>query len=82
MSKIVTGEMGIQFILGFLIGKFIGALVSTMPFIGLYFEDSTLGDLLLTEFVNQLLSFNAYHYALAIIAGLILAIWKSNDLFE
>ncbi len=82
MSKIVNVEMGIQFLLGFLIGKIIGTIVSAMPFVTLYFEDSSLGDLLLEELVNQLLSFNAYHYALAIIAGLILVIWKSNDIFD
>jgi hypothetical protein len=82
MSKIVTGEMVIQFLLGFLVGKIIGTIVSTMPFVGLYLEDSSLGDLLWVEFTTQLLSFNAYHYALAIIVGLILVIWKSNDLFE
>ena len=53
-----------------------------MPFVGLYLEDSSLGDLLWMEFTSQLLSFNAYHYALAIIVGVILVIWKSNDLFE
>lgn len=82
MSKMITGEMVIQFLLGFLIGKFIGALVSTWPFITLYFEDATLGDLIWPEFMTHLLSFNAYHYALAIIGGLILVIWKSNDLFD
>ena len=46
MAKIVTGEMVIQFLLGFLVGKIIGTLVSTMPFVSLYFEDSSLGDLL------------------------------------
>lgn len=82
MSKIVNGEMVIQFLLGFLVGKFVGASVSAMPFISLYFEDATLGDLLFSEFGAQLLAFNAYHYALAIIGGLILAIWKSRGLFE
>ena len=82
MSKVFNVEMGIQFLLGFLIGKFIGAVVSAMPFVNLFFEDSSLGDLLLEEFIAQLLSFNAYHYALAIIAGLILVIWKSNDIFD
>jgi len=42
----------------------------------------SLADLLVSEFIAQLLSFNGYHYALAIIGGLILAIWKSQDLFE
>ena len=82
MAKIVTGEMVIQFLLGFLVGKIIGTLVSIMPFVNLYFEDSSLGDLLWIEFTTQLISFNAYHYSLAIIVGLILVIWKSNDLFE
>lgn len=82
MSKVLNVEMGIQFLLGFLIGKILGTIVSAMPFVTLYFEDSSLGDLLLDEFLNQLLSFNAYHYALAIIAGLILVIWKSNDIFD
>jgi len=47
-----------------------------------FFEDMSLADLLVSEFIAQLLSFNGYHYALAIIGGLILAIWKSQDLFE
>lgn len=82
MSKLLTGETVIEFLLGFLIGKLLGALVSTMPFLSLYFEDSSMGDLLVAEFTTQLLSFNAYHYALAIIGGLILVIWRSSELFE
>lgn len=82
MSKVFNVEMGIQFLLGCLIGKIIGAIVSAMPFVSLYFEDSSLGDLLVEELLATLLSFNAYHYALAIIAGLILVIWKSNDIFD
>ena len=82
MSRIVTGEMGIQFVLGFLMGKFVGTIVSTVPFLSLYFEDTSLGDLILSELMTQLLSFNWYHYALAVICGLILVIWKSDTLFE
>jgi hypothetical protein len=74
--------MGVFFILGFLVGKTVGTLVSSVPFIGLFFEDMSLGDLLVSEFFAQLLSFNGYHYALAIICGLIFAIWKTKDLFE
>ena len=82
MSKLVTGERVIQFLIGFLVGKLIGSIVSTMPFIGLYFEDASLGDLMVSEFMTHLLSFNAYHYALAIIGGLIFVVWRSNDLFD
>ena len=52
------------------------------PFLDCFFEDMSLADLLVSEFIAQLLSFNGYYYALAIISGLILAIWKSQDLFE
>ncbi len=78
----MTREMGVFFILRFLAGKIVGALVSSFPFVGLFFEDMSLADLLVSEFFAQLLSFNGYLYALAIIGGLILAIWKSQDLFE
>jgi hypothetical protein len=79
---LVTGERGVQFIFGFLLGKVIGALVSTFPLIGLYLEDANIRGLVMDEFVNYLLEFNVYHYALAIICGLIIVIWKSDDLFE
>jgi len=82
MSKLLTREMDVFFILGFLVGKIVGALVSSFPYLGLFFEDMSLADRLVSEFIAQLLSFNGYHYALAIIGGLLLAIRKSQDLFE
>ena len=48
----------------------------------MFFKDMSMADSLVSEFIGQLLSFNGYNYALAIIGGLILAIWKSQDLFE
>jgi len=78
----MTVERGVQFIFGFLVGKLIGALVSTYPLIGLYLEDSNIQDLVMDEFLNYLLAFNGYHYILAIISGLIIVIWKSDDLFD
>jgi len=82
MSGLLTQEMGVFNILGFPIGKIVGAPVSSFPYLGLFLEDMSLGDHLVSEFFAQLLSFNGYHYAIAIIGGLILAIWKSLDLFE
>ena len=81
MAQYITRGMIIQFLLGFLIGKFIGAIVSTTPYFYMLF-DSALSGLFFSEFTANILAFNGYHYALAIIGGLILAIWKSNDLFE
>ena len=81
MAQYLTKDMIVQFLLGFILGKLIGAIVSTMPFFDLIF-DSSVSDIFWTEFVNNILAFNGYHYALAIIGGLILAIWKSNDIFE
>ena len=81
MAQIITRGMIVQFLLGFIIGKLIGAIVSTMPFFDLIF-DSSVSDIFWSEFLNNILSFNGYHYALAFISVLILVIWKSNDLFE
>ncbi len=81
MAQYVTRGMIVQFLLGFIIGKLIGAIVSTMPYFYMIF-DSSLSDIFYSEFSANILAFNGYHYALAIIGGLILAIWKSNDLFQ
>ncbi len=77
-----TMERGVQFVLGFLAGKILGALVSTYPLLGLFFEDSTLFGFVLGEFLRYLLAFNSYHFILALIGGLILVVWKSDDLFD
>lgn len=82
MSKLMTIERGVQFVVGFLVGKIIGASVSTFPLFGLYLEDSSIRDIVMEEFVLSLLEFNGYHYVLAIIGGLILVTWKSDDLFD
>ncbi|TRO51755.1 hypothetical protein E2P71_08705 [Candidatus Bathyarchaeota archaeon] len=58
--------MIVQFLLGFIIGKLFGAIVSTMPFFDLMF-DSSVSDIFWSEFMSNLLAFNGYHYALAII---------------
>lgn len=81
MSKILTKETIIEFLLGFLIGKLFGTIVSTWPYFELIF-DTSLSDVFYYEFVANLLSFNGYHYALAMIGGLILVIWRSNELFD
>ena len=81
MAQLLTREMKAQFLLGFIVGKLIGAIVSTMPFFDLIF-DPDVSDIFYSELFSNILAFNGYHYALAIIGGLILAIWKSNDLFE
>lgn len=81
MARFVSGEMIVRFLLGFVVGKLIGAVVSTVPFFDLLF-DSSLSDVFYSEFMANLLAFNGYHYVLAIIGGLILAIWKSNEFFE
>ena len=82
MSKLMTIDRGVQFVAGFLVGKIIGAIVSTFPLFGLYLEDSSIRDIVMEEFVLSLLEFNGYHYVLAIIGGLILVTWKSDDLFD
>ncbi len=48
----------------------------------LYLEDATIGNIVMEEFVLSLMEFNTYHYVLAIIGGLILVTWKSDDLFD
>lgn len=78
----MTIDRGVQFVVGFLVGKMIGALVSTFPLFGLYLEDSSIRDIVMEEFVLSLLEFNGYHYVLAVIGGLILVTWKSDDLFD
>ena len=77
-----TMERVVQFILGFLVGKVVGAIVSSYPLLGLYIEDSNLIGLVFEEFIGYLLAFNAYHYVLALLGGLILVVWKSDDLFD
>ena len=71
----------IEFLLGFIIGKLIGSVVSSMPYFE-FISDPALSDVFYVEFVNNILSFNGYHYALAIIGGLILVIWRSDELFD
>ena len=70
------------FLGGFLVGKIVGSLVSMLPVWGFLLEDPSIADMLLEEFVYQLLSFNLYHYALAVIGGLILAIWTEGRRLE
>ncbi len=74
MAEYFTRRHLIAFLGGFLAGKVLGALVSLLPVWGLMVEDPSLSGLILEEFVAQLLAFNLYHYALAVIGGLILAI--------
>ena len=81
MSKILTREAVIEFLLGFLIGKLFGTIVSSWPYFE-YLSDPSFSDVFYYEFVANLLSFNGYHYALAVIGGLIMVIWRSNDLFD
>jgi len=82
MAEYVTRRHVVAFLGGFLIGKVIGALVSLLPVWGLIVEDPSLGGLVLEEFFVQLLSFNVYHYALAVICGLILAILVETKRLE
>jgi len=70
------------FLGGFLVGKIVGALVSMLPIWGFFLEDPSLADMLFEEFVYQLLAFNLYHYALAVIGGLILAILTEGRRLE
>ncbi len=53
-----------------------------LPIWGFLPEDPSIPDILLEEFVYQLLCFNLYHYALAVICGLILAIWIEGRRLE
>lgn len=79
MSKYITRETVVEFLLGFLIGKIFGTIISTWP----YFEYiGTASEVFYYEFTANLLSFNGYHYTLAVIGGLILVIWHSNELFD
>jgi len=71
-----------SFLGGFLVGKIIGTLVSMLPIWGFFLEDPSLADILFEEFVYQLLAFNYYHYALAVIGGVILAIWTEGRRLE
>jgi hypothetical protein len=82
MTKVVNREHVIAFLGGFLVGKIIGALVSMFPIWGIFLEDPSLADILFEEFIYQLLAFNFYHYALAVIGGLILAIWTEGRRLE
>ena len=81
MAKLITRETVVEFLLGFIIGKLFGTVVSTWPYFE-YMFDAQLSDIFYVELVNNLLSFNLYHYALAVIGGLILVIWQNNELFS
>ncbi|NIQ76779.1 MAG: hypothetical protein GTN93_01500 [Anaerolineae bacterium] len=74
-------EHAVPFLGGFLVGKIV-TLVSMLPIWGFLPEDPSIPDILLEEFVYQLLCFNLYHYALAVICGLILAIWIEGRRLE
>jgi hypothetical protein len=54
-------ERGDQFVVGFFVGKMIGVFVSTFPLFSLYFEDSSIRDIVMEEFNLSLLEFNGYH---------------------
>ena len=82
MADAVRREHAVAFLGGFLAGKIIGTLVSMLPFWGFLLEDPSIAEILLEEFVYHLLSFNPYHYALAVIGGLILAIWTEGRRLE
>jgi hypothetical protein len=82
MADVVNREHVTAFLGGFLVGKIMGALVSMLPIWGFFFEDTSLADILFEEFVYQLMAFNYYHYALAVICGLILAIWTEGRRLE
>ena len=82
MADELNREHVVSFLGGFLVGKIVGSLVSMLPIWGFLLEDPSIADMLLEEFVYQLLSFNAYHYALAVIGGLILAIWTEGRRLE
>jgi hypothetical protein len=82
MADAVNRENVIAFLGGFLVGKIIGALVSMLPIWVVFLEDTSIADILFEEFIYQLLAFNFYHYALAVIGGLILAIWTEGRRLE
>jgi len=82
MADAVNRGHVVTFLGGFLVGKIVGSLVSMLPVWGFLLEDPSIADMLLEEFVYQLLSFNLYHYALAVIGGLILAIWTEGRRLE
>ncbi len=81
MSQYINRETVIEFLLGFLLGKIFGTLVSSWPYLE-YIGNASTSEVFFFEFVTNLLSFNGYHYALAVIGGLILVIWRSNELFD
>ncbi len=72
----------VAFLGGLLAGKIVGTLVSMLPIWGFLLEDSSIADILLEEFMYQLLSFNPYHYSLAVSGGLILAILTEGRRLE
>jgi len=82
MADAVNREHVTAFLGGFLVGKIMGALVGMLPIWGFFLEDPSLADILFEEFLYQLLSFNIYHYALAVIVGLIIAIWTEGRRLE
>jgi hypothetical protein len=82
MADAVNRGHVVTFLGCFLVGKIVGSLVSMLPIWSFLLEDPSIADMLLEEFVYQLLSFNLYHYALAVIGGLILAIWTEGRRLE
>ena len=81
MPKLFSTESGLLFILGTIIGKIIGATITSYTYINFLFEPG-LADIFLEEYTINLISANLFHITLAAITGTILVIWKSEDIFE
>ncbi len=81
MPKIRSTESSLLFILGAILGKTIGAVISSVSYLDFLFT-SGLSDIFLEEFTTNLVSGNLYHIALAAICGIILVVWKSEEIFE
>jgi len=81
MPKLFSTESGLLFVLGALIGKIIGATITSYTYINFLFEPG-LADIFLEEYTINLVSANLYHIALAAITGTLLVVWKSEDLFD
>ena len=81
MQGAITPKTAFFFVLGFVLGKLVGAFVSTSPLLDLVF-DPDLSSVFYSELWLNFTSLNGYHLFLGLIGGLILAVWKSEGVFE
>lgn len=70
--------MIIEFIVGFILGKLIAALLDTFIVLSSSFTSSEFW----SEFMYRLYLMNFYHIALGVIVGLMIVVWHSEGIFE